>query len=503
MFRDISSDDRLRHTGIQLFAAAIVAACFAATGRILAQPPPVLVAAATGDGPAAPNGSATPPADNPSQNSSASADKTPSDKTDAKDEKKDESKEEYFNIFGQGTVISQWHGPFTSPYSGPHSFQSINEPKTSETATLDLGARPFQNIEVYFDPEIAGGEGDSSVFGIAAFPNGDITRVGKVQPTPYVARLYVSQTINFGGETEQIKSGPNQLAGEKDIDRLTISVGKMAATDWIDTNAYSHDPRSQFMNWALMYNAAWDYPADVRGYTDGSVLDFNQENWALRYGIFAEPTVANGADLDLDFGRARGQVWEYEQRYKLWTDQPGKLRFMVYWNRADMGNYREATDDPAFNLDITETRRLSNKYGFGLNLEQAFTTDLGGFFRWGWDDGHTETWAFTECDRTVSFGLTLKGTWWCRADDAIGCGLAIDGLSSAHAAYLAAGGLGFELGDGKLDYASEIALETYYDYKFKDKQIWLTPDLQFIADPGYNQDRGPVVIGAVRVHVEF
>jgi high affinity Mn2+ porin len=503
MFREIRTADRWRPIGIRFLVAAVAATCCITSSRIVAQPPPVLLVGEQENAAGAPDATGNSPAEGSAKNPSVSPDASGSEKSDNKDLKKDEPKEEYFNIFGQGTVISQWHGPFTSPYSGPHSFQSINELKTSETATLDLGARPFENTEVYFDPEIAGGEGDSSVFGIGAFPNGDITRVGKVQPTPYVARLYVSQAINFGGETEQIKSGPNQLAGTKDIDRLTISVGKMAATDWIDANTYSHDPRSQFMNWALMYNAAWDYPADVRGYTDGSVIDFNQKDWAFRYGIFAEPTVANGADLDLDFGRARGQVWEVEQRYKLWTDQPGKLRFMVYWNRADMGNYREATDDRVFNLDITETRRLSNKYGFGLNLEQAFTTDLGGFFRWGWDDGHTETWAFTECDRTVSFGLSLKGTWWCRAEDVVGCGLAIDGLSSAHAAYLAAGGLGFELGDGKLDYASEIALETYYDYKFKDKQIWITPDLQFVADPGYNEDRGPVVIGAVRVHVEF
>ena len=419
------------------------------------------------------------------------------------DEKSSAFKEENFNVYGQGTIISQWNGPFHSDYSGPHSFLSEHDFATSATGTVFLGARVWDNTEAYFDPEVAGGLGLSDVFGIAAFPNGDITRVGNVEPTPYIARLYLQQTINIGGDDQEVKSGPNQLAERKNADRLTLVAGKFAAEDWFDQNSVSHDPRSQFQNWALMYNAAWDYPADVRGYTYGGVVELREDVWSLRYGIFAEPTEANGPSLDLDFGRFRGQAWEYEQRYKLWDDHPGVARFLAYWNRADMGNYREATDDPAFGLNIANTRSNSIKYGFGLNMEQEFTTDLNGFLRWGWNDGHTETWAFTECDRTITLGATLKGTGWCRNDDLLGCGVAIDGLSSAHAAYLAAGGLGFELGDGQLAYNPEIAFETFYSFKFKDKQLWITPDVQLIGDPGYNRDRGPVVIGAVRVHAEL
>jgi high affinity Mn2+ porin len=418
------------------------------------------------------------------------------------DRTKDENKEETFNVFGQSTVISQWHGTFHSPYGGPHSFLSENELATSETGTLSMALRTWEGGAVCFDPEIAGGIGLSNVFGIGAFPNGDITRVGNPQPTPYIARLYFAQTIGFGGEQEKVESGPNVLAGSRDVSRLTISLGKFAAEDFFDNNTYSHDPRVQFMNWALMYDPAWDYPADVRGYTFGGVVELNQESWAFRYGIFGEPLVANGPTIDPSFAKAHGQAWELEERYRLF-DHPGKARFLVYWNRADMGNYNEATFDSAFGLNIANTRRFSSKYGYGLNLEQEFNKDLGGFLRWGWNDGHTETWAFTECDRTINFGLTLKGTKWCRPEDFLGYGVAIDGLSAPHRNYLAAGGLGFELGDRRLNYAPEVAFETYYIFKFKKKQIWITPDLQLIGDPGYNRDRGPVVIGGLRLHAEI
>jgi high affinity Mn2+ porin len=452
-----------------------------------------------------PANSATPSPSAPTSlatNGNGSDDASSSNGADAGQTKEDAKKDENFNIFGQGTVIADWHGPFRSPYSGPHSFQSVNEDRISETATLFMGLRVCDGGEVYFNPEIAGGRGDSDVFGIAAFPNGDISRVGAERPTPYVARLYLRQTIGFGGEQEKVESGPNQLAETRDVSRLTFTFGKMAATDWFDNNSYAHDPRGQFMNWALMDNVAWDFPADVRGYSLGGVIELNQKDWAIRYGIFAEPEVVNGAILESDFGKAHGQVAELEQRYQL-RDHPGKIRWLLYLNRADMGNYREATNDPAFDLDITKTRSFSSKYGYGVNLEQELTKDLGTFLRWGWDDGQTETWAFTECDRTISLGLVLKGTQWNRKDDVIGTAVAIDGLSSPHRNYLAAGGLGFQLGDGKLNYASEVAFESYYDFKFQNKQIWVTPAVQLVGDPGYNQDRGPVVIGAVRIHAEF
>ncbi|HEV3333609.1 MAG TPA: carbohydrate porin, partial [Bryobacteraceae bacterium] len=362
--------------------ALAIAALGIETGTVRAQMPAADPADATSRADAGCNGCNDQPKP-PGGEEAKSADKS---------ESSDQNKEEKFNVFGQGTVISQWHGTFLSPYSGPHSFLSENELATSETATLFMGLRLWDGGELYFDPEISGGLGLSDVFGVAAFPNGDIQRVGKPAPTPYVSHLYVAQTLGFGGEQEKVESGPNALAGSRDVSRLTVYLGKFAAEDFFDGNAYSHDARSQFMNWALEYNAAWDYPADTRGYTYGGVIELNEANWAFRYGLFAEPLVANGPDLDPHFDAAHGQAWELEERYRLF-EHPGKARFLVYWNRADMGNYNEATFDPVFGLNIANTRKYSSKYGYGLSLEQEFSKDLGGFLRWGWDDGHTETWA--------------------------------------------------------------------------------------------------------------
>ena len=232
-----------------------------------------------------------------------------------------------------------------------------------------------------------------------------------------MARLWIQQTIGFGGEQEKIESGPNQLAEYKDVSRLTIAAGKMAATDWFDNNRYSHDPRSQFMNWGLMYNGAWDYPADVRGYDFGVVAELNQKDWAFRYGIFGEPEVANGAEIDPKIGEAHGQVVELEYRYEF-LDRPGKIRWHVLLEPGAHGQLRRghrtglATHTTP---DINRPRSYASiKYGVGLNIEQELTDNLGAFFRLGWNDGHTETWAFTETDRTVAFGFLLKGKRWRR-----------------------------------------------------------------------------------------
>ncbi|MGA2617173.1 MAG: carbohydrate porin [Thermoguttaceae bacterium] len=460
---------------------------------------------ATGNAPCEP-GEAKPDEKKDEKTGEKKEEKGDDKKEKGQDEDEKEFKVERFNAYGQATVITEWNGPFQSPYAGPHSFLSEDETRTSATATIFLGARFWQGCEVYFNPEVAGGLGLSNVFGISAFPNGDISRVGRPEVTPYVARCWIQQTIGLGGEQEKIDSAPNQLAEYKDVSRLTIAAGKMAATDWFDNNRYSHDPRSQFMNWALMYNAAWDFPADVRGYDFGVTAELNEKNWALRYGIFGEPEVANGAEIDPKIGMAHGQVVELEYRYHL-LDRPGKVRGMFSWNRAHMGNYREAIAlgiATGTTPDITKTETYASiKYGLGLNFEQELTDDLGAFLRLGWNDGRTETWAFTEADRTAAFGFLLKGTRWSRPQDEVGTGLAVNGLSGPHRDYLAAGGLGFELGDGKLNYEPELAWESYYKFALKKDAIWVSPDFQFIGDPGYNGDRGPVAVGTVRVHAEF
>jgi high affinity Mn2+ porin len=426
----------------------------------------------------------------------------------AKEEKSDAAapsaeapKDEWYSIHGQATVVSQGNWKFRSPYVGPNSLLPLLNYRTTNTDTLYLDTRLWQGAELAFNPEVSGGRGLSNTLGMAGFPNGEATRVGALAPTPYVARLFLRQTFGLDGDVERVEAGPNNLAGVRDIDRITFTVGKMSASDLFDDNRYSHDPRTQFLNWSLMYNGAWDYPANTRGYTYGATVEFNTRYFALRYGVFAEPKEANGQDLDPRFLRANGQIIEAEERYEI-GGHPGKLREWTFLNHAHMGNYRDSLAEMPVDPDITATRAYRFKYGFGANVEQELTTNLGAFLRAGWNDGRTESWAFTEIDQTVAGGLQLNGTLWSRPKDTAGLAAVINNLSDAHKDYLAAGGVGFIVGDGRLRYGPEEIVELYYNWVPKD---WLlvTADLQGCNNPAYNRDRGPVAIFAIRVHMAF
>jgi high affinity Mn2+ porin len=353
-------------------------------------------------------------------------------------------------------MVTQVHDNFPSPYIGLNSLLPNEHSATSLTSTLFLDFRLWEwenySTELVFNPEISGGRGFSGVLGIAGFPNEEISRVGVPDPTPYIARLYLRQTWGLGGEREKVEDTANQIGGVRDICRVTLSVGKLPPTDVVDDNRYSHDPRTSFLNWALVYNGAWDYPANVRGYNYGIALDINTVYWALRYGIFPEPATANGAPLDPHFAKANGQILEVEERWWL-VDRPGKLREWVFLNHAHMGDYLEALQEMPVNPDVTLTRAYRFKYGFGASFEQEITRDLGVFARLGWNDGDTETWAFTAIDRTLAGGLVLNGTKWCRPHDQVGLAGILNGLAADHRAYLAAGGLDFIIGDGRLRYA--------------------------------------------------
>ena len=420
---------------------------------------------------------------------------------DDKDKDKKDNEPAWYSVHGQVTTVTQGNFLFHSPYSGQNSFPSKYAMDTSVTATLFLAARIWDGGEIIFNPEIAGGAGLGAVFGIADFPNSEITRVGIIEPTPYIARLYFKQTFGFGGEQEKIEDAQNAIAGYRDVNRFTIAFGKMPATDFFDLNRYTGDSRGKFLNWAFFYNVAWDYPANVRGYNYGISLDYNTKWWAVRYGVFSEPAVANGAEFDPHFLKANGHILEFERRYE-WNGQIGILRFGPYLNLANMGNYREALALSPVDPNVIATRESRIRYGFLFNWEQPITKEFGVFARAGWNNGQAETWAYTEADVSGSFGMALKGKCWGRAQDEVGIAYAISGLSDAHRDYLAAGGLGFELGDGKLNYGLENVFEIYYNCELK-KGSNLTFDYQVIADPGFNRDRGPVQFVGVRYHLEF
>jgi high affinity Mn2+ porin len=353
---------------------------------------------------------------------------------------------ERWNLFYQATSIGDYHGSFNSPYSGPLSLQDTPERDVSLTTTLFFGLRLDQNTQLYFDPEIAGGKGFSDTNGIADFPNGEMPRVTRAAPKPYLARLYITHDFGFGKETEAVDSDENQLGGRRPVKRYTIIAGRFSAADFFDNNRYTHDPRTQFMSWGTMYNGAWDYPADTRGYTWGWVHEFHTANWSVRYGSAAMPRVANGEQFDRRLFRDRSDMWEEERRWTM-RKHPGAIRTLEYMNHADMGNYAEAiaiAKDTNTTPSVVATRKVGTlKYGFGINLEQEITKDIGVFTRLGWNDGKTESFAFTVIDRLASGGVSITGQRWHRSLDTAATALTVAGLSSVHAQYLADGGLDF------------------------------------------------------------
>jgi high affinity Mn2+ porin len=412
---------------------------------------------------------------------------------------------ERWNLFYQATSIGQYHPAFSALYSGPLSLLNHAEGEVSLTSTVFLGLRLSSNTQVYFNPEVAGGRGFSATDGVANFPNGEMPRVATAAPKPYLARLYVTQDFALGAEREAVESDENQLGGSRPALRYSVTVGRFTVTDFFDNNKYSHDPRSQFMGWAVMYNGAWDYPADTRGYTWGWVHELHLKRFSVRYGTTAMPRVANGLRFDRRLFRDRADMFEGEVRYQP-RGHEGAVRILSYQNHADMGSYADALHLAAQTgekPDITATRRVGAlKYGFGLNAEQEVARDLGIFGRLGWNDGKTESFAFTAIDRLATAGLSVSGKRWGRAADMAASEITFAGISSIHRQYLERGGLDFLIGDGALRYGPETIWESYYSARLA---AWLftTLDLQHIDNPAYNRDRGPVWVAALRLHMEL
>ena len=410
-----------------------------------------------------------------------------------------------WSLHAQNTDVVQSLPDFDSPYRGPNSL-TPNQTRETVTVTLFVARRLWDGAAILIDPEYAQGQGLNGTHGVAGFPNGEATKAGSLRGKIDIERLVFSQVFGFGGEQEDVPDALNRVAGKQDIDRFTVVAGKFAASDYFDDNTYSHDDRTQFLNWSLWESGAWDYPADSKGYTYGLVLEYNRKWWALRYGALSLTRVANGIAMASNVGQTLGQVAEFEGRYTLFG-QPGKTRLLGFANHAHMGVYRDALDalraDPALGTpDLARSRDYRWKYGGAINVEQAITADLGAFLRLSLDDGRTETWEFTEIDRSAALGLSLKGTRWHRADDTVALAGVINGLSVDHRDFLAAGGTGILLGDGRLNYAPEGILEFYYDAKLV-SFAHLMLDYQFINAPGYNADRGPVSALAARLHLEY
>jgi high affinity Mn2+ porin len=432
-------------------------------------------------------------------------------------EQSSDAQRQSWNWHVQNTDIVQGYPGFSAKYSGPNSLP--NGGQTRETVSLDLlaGVRLWRGAEAHIDGMMYQGFGIDDARGVDGFPNGEAFRLGSGAPNGTISRLFIRQTIGFGGEQEDIEDDQLTLAGKQDISRLTFTIGRFSAKDIFDNNAYANDPRTQFMNWALMANEAWDYPADALGYTTGLAVELNRPKWTLRYGFFQMPRFSNSLTAEdrifkwpydnsaqdgplLD---AWGMATEFERRYSVNT-HPGAIRFLAYLNRANMGSYQDAVDNatPTSPADITASAAFRYKYGFGINLEQEIAKNVGVFSRLGWSDGQNEAWVFSDVDYTATAGISVKGELWRRPDDTFGLAGVLNGLSHVHEEFFEAGGTGILAGDGNLNYGWEKILETYYDFKIW-KTIHAAMDYQFITDPAFNRDRGPVSVFGARVHWEF
>ena len=409
-----------------------------------------------------------------------------------------------WNVHGQLTYVEQGYPAFRSPYQSANSLTSASQIQNTTSATAFLGYRPWDGSEIYVDPELMQGFGLNNTLGVAGFPNGEAQKSDFPAPRVDVARAFVRQTFGLGGEQEIVEDGPNQLAGREDISRITITAGRFAVIDLFDSNSYSHDPRVDFLNWNMYCCGSYDLTMDKISYTWGAAAELNQKSWAFRVGYFLVPTVSNVNTYDTHILERGEYIGELELRYSL-LSQPGKLRLMGWTNIADMGSYVEALAMPATTPnypDITQTRQVRTNYGFVANMEQAITSDFGIFSRASWSPGLVEIIGWTDCDESFSFGAVLKGNAWGRPDDKIGVAGVVEGLSPIARAYFAAGGIGILIGDGQLNYRPEQILEAYYAYSLN-QWATLTFDYQFLDNPGYNADRGPVSVFSGRLHAQF
>jgi high affinity Mn2+ porin len=411
---------------------------------------------------------------------------------------------ETWAVHGQATNVWLLQPAFRSAFQGPQSLRAATNGRETIDLTLFAGIRPWPGAEIWINPEIDQGFGLSDTFGVAGYPSGAAFKVGKEEPYFLVQRGFLRQTIDLGGETEKLDPDLNQLGGTQTANRLVFTIGKYSIVDIFDTNRYAHDPRNDFLNWSIIDLGSFDYAANAWGYTYGGAAEWYQDWWTARAGVFDLSLRPNSAALSPGF--AQGQfVAELEERHRLW-DQPGKLKLLYWLTCGNLGTYLDAIALGAATGQTPSTgavRSFRTKDGFGLNLEQQLATDFGIFARASISQGTVEEVDFTEINQSISAGLSLTGSRWGRPDDTVGLAGVVNRISHQGKLYLAAGGLGGIIGDGRLPNAGpEQILEAYYSlpiFSF----AHVTAGYQFINNPAYNRDRGPVSIIALRLHLQM
>lgn len=410
-------------------------------------------------------------------------------------------------VSGQINIVFQAHPDFHALYSGPNSLSSRGEHATSRVLTLYTGYQLSGDTEALFDLESAGGRGISDALGMAGFTNVDVVRNPSLGSKPYIARAILQKVFALSGKEEDAERTPLSIVTKLPERRLEVRVGKMSVADYFDVNSVGSDSHLQFLNWTAVNNGAYDYAADTRGYTVAAMAEYHDHNWGVRFAEALMPKVANGPKLDFNLARARSENIEVEFRPELQKEKNTVIRLLSFINHADMGSYREAVEaflagtDPQPTIEA-HRKQGRIKYGFGLNAEQEITKTVRVFGRLGWNEGQNESFAYTEVDQAVEAGADWQLKRWQRPTDKIGFAFITNGISRLHQLYLALGGNGFLLGDGRLTYGREDIIETYYTAHLW-RGVYFSPDLQWAAHPGYNKDRGPVVVPGLRLHLEL
>lgn len=415
----------------------------------------------------------------------------------------DEAQPEDYSIHGQVTTVDQFHPSFASPYRGPNSLDPGNRGDETVDLTLFLGVRLWDGGELYANPEIDQGFGLSDTLGVAGFPSGEAYKVGRAEPYARLPRAFFRQTIDLGGETQAVEPDANRLGGTHLADNVVVTIGKFSVTDIFDTNSFAHDPKSDFLNWSIVDAGAFDYAADAWGYTYGAAAEWAQSWWTLRGGLVDLSRVPNTTQLQRNFSQFSA-ISEAEERHALFG-LPGKVKVTGFVNYGHMAKYADAVRLAAETggaPNVADARRYMTRPGVAVNVEQQLTSDLGAFARLSVNDGTKEAFDFTEINRSISAGLSLKGASWARPDDTVGLAGVVNSLSSDARKYFTAGGIGILIGDGALTYGLEQIIETYYNFHVAEG-VTISFDYQFIQNPGYNQVRGPVSVLGGRIHAEF
>jgi high affinity Mn2+ porin len=436
--------------------------------------------------------------------------------------------DETWNLYGQLTTIGfykpSFHAAYTDLNGSNSSLRPIAETSFTQTLTFFFGLRLRPGTELYIVPEEISETTLSNLKGLGgATENFELQKVGALTPALYRARLFVRQTFGFGGRTIELPSGQMQLGENVDSRRLVLTLGNYSALDVFDKNNVVGDLRKSFFDEAFMTYAAWDFPADARGYSVGAAAELYWDQWAVRLMRLMPPVEPNQQSLNLQPFKYYGDQLEFEHDHMLFGDQPGAIRLLLYRNHEFMGRFADAINafetNPADNAancgnlynygsenatapDLCFARKTNVKLGIGVNGEQSITPSLGVFFRAMYSDGHSEVEAYDSADRSASVGTLAKGTLWGQPLDSAGLGFGTSWISPMHARYLRMGGVDGFIGDGALTQANENMTEIFYSRHIA-RSIYLSFDYQRVWNPGYNAVRGPVNLLGGKFHVEF